>query len=166
VCFKPTATCLATQDTVDFLYACDAHLVDRGFATKVADEPAQPGMSADEIAQVKADWDARQQRKAEKAKEKPKGSEKAGADEDEKDAAKKSDGAGKGKGKGAVSPASTPTTPATPPVPTKPKHERYTLHRDIFALRKAEHRKRRQAEAAKKLAPQLPIAPRSLLPSS
>jgi hypothetical protein len=127
----------------------------------VPDDPPKPGLSPEEIAQVKADWDVLQQRKADRAKDK----EKAKADEKDKDKdAKKDDDAEKGKGKASA----TPTTPTSPPVPApaKPKHERYTLHRDIFALRKDEHRKRRQAEAAKKLAPQLPIAPRSMLPSS
>ncbi|KAG6903322.1 hypothetical protein C0995_013075 [Termitomyces sp. Mi166 len=41
-----------------------------------------------------------------------------------------------------------------------PVHERYALHRDFFAMREREHRKRRQAAQTRALAPLLPGAPR------
>ena len=86
------------------------------------------GLNQEEIAKVKEEWEERQKRKQEKAKEKEKDKDK------EKDADKK-EGDKEGKdGKpaskkptplssGTVSPAATPT----------PTHQRYTLHRDIFA---------------------------------
>jgi hypothetical protein len=110
---------------------------------------AKPVLSAAELAEIKADWEERQKRKAEKEKEK---SDKDNKDKDDKDA--KSDSKDKAKPP-TISP--TPTPRAETP---KPTHERYTLHRDMFALRQAEHRKRRQTAAAKSLAPQLPSAPR------
>ena len=53
------------------------------------------------------------------------------------------------------------TSPAPSPTPQQPSHEKYTLHRDMFALRTMEHRKRKQTAQVKELAPRLPGAPRS-----
>ena len=53
-------------------------------------------------------------------------------------------------------------SPAPSPKPTS-THQRYTLHRDFFAMRLAVHRKRRQSAQAKEVAPRLPITPRGPL---
>ncbi|KAJ2987861.1 hypothetical protein NUW54_g9301 [Trametes sanguinea] len=90
VCHKPTTTVLATINTVDFLYTCDTHLSDPGFASQVgtssdgvgAGGAKKMGLSPEEIAKVKAEWEERQKKKAEKAKEKEKEKEK---DKDGKD---------------------------------------------------------------------------------
>ena len=51
-------------------------------------------------------------------------------------------------------PMSNAPTPVAPtPVARTPTHQRFTLHRDMFALRLSEHRKRRQVAQAKELAP-------------
>ncbi|KAI9001318.1 VPS4-associated protein 1 [Trametes punicea] len=174
VCHKPTTTVLATINTVDFLYTCDTHLSDPGFASQVgtsndgvgAGGAKKMGLSPEEIAKVKAEWEERQKKKAERAKEKEKDKNK---DKDEKDAASTGEDKAKGSGKeadktlpGSLSPPSTSTSP-TPPTPT---HQRYTLHRDIFALRLAEHRRRRQVAQARELAPRLPGAPATPLPTN
>ncbi|KAI0722182.1 VPS4-associated protein 1 [Cerioporus squamosus] len=158
VCNKPTTTVLATINTVDFLYTCDTHLSDPGFASQVgstndgvgAGGAKKMGLSPEEIAKVKAEWEERQKKKTEKAKEKEK--DKEGDDKDAKDGEKK---------KSALPGSLTP--PSATPAPATPTHQRYTLHRDIFALRLAEHRRRRQAAQAKELAPRLPGAPLSPL---
>ena len=101
---------------------------------------------------MKADWEERQKRKAEMAKEK----EKEKAKGDDKDGGKAKDESGKDK--------TTPpkvTSPTPSPTPQKPSHEKYALHRDMFTLRTAEHRKRKQTAQVKALAPKLPGAPRS-----
>jgi hypothetical protein len=60
-----------------------------------------------------------------------------------------------------VKDAKTSKAPGTwSPSPPTPAHQRYTLHRDFFAMRLAEHRKQRQTSQAKALAPRLPGAPR------
>ena len=161
VCYKPTTTVLATINTVDFLYTCDTHLADPGFASQLgaaadgvgAGGARKLGLSPDEIAKVKAEWEDRQKKKADKAKEQEKEKEKA------KDDSKDGDDKGKDKAAGGKSPAASASPPAAPPAPATPTHQRYTLHRDIFALRLAEHRRRRQATQAKELAPRLPGAP-------
>jgi len=143
---------LATSQTIDFFYTCESHLKDLGFASRITDDPPlKPGLSAEEIARVKADWEERQKRKAEMAKEKEaengKGNDKDGGkpkDESDKDKTTK-----------------TPTSPTPAPTPQQPSHEKYALHRDVFALRNAEHRRRRQTAQVKELAPRLPGAPRS-----
>ena len=118
------------------------------------------GLSPEEIAKVKAEWEERQKKKAEKAKEKEKEKEKEkdadkeGGDKDAKDSERK-----KASPPGSLSPPSSAS-----PAPATPTHQRYTLHRDIFALRLAEHRRRRQAAQAKELAPRLPGAPMTPLP--
>ena len=113
-------------------------------------------LSAEEIAQVKADLEERQKRNAEKkAKEKEGGDKGKGED---KDGGKPEEDSGKDKK------TNTPpkvTSPAPTSTPQPPSHEKYTLHRDVFALRTAEHRRRRQTAQAKELAPRLPGAPRN-----
>ncbi|RPD66695.1 DUF1742-domain-containing protein [Lentinus tigrinus ALCF2SS1-7] len=164
ICNKPTTTVLATINTVDFLYTCDTHLSDPGFASQVgstndgvgAGGAKKMGLSPEEIAKVKAEWEERQKKKTEKAKEKEKDKDK-GKEGDGKDA---KDDEKKASLPGSFSPPSATASPA----PAKPTHQRYTLHRDIFALRLAEHRRRRQAAQAKELAPRLPGAPVTPLP--
>ncbi|KAI0751484.1 VPS4-associated protein 1 [Daedaleopsis nitida] len=163
VCNKPTTTVLATINTVDFLYTCDTHLADPGFASQVgttddgvgAGGAKKMGLSPEEIAKVKAEWEDRQKKKAEKAKEneadKDKGKE--GTDQDKEAKDKKATSPSPG--------AWSPPTASASPAPATPTHQRYTLHRDIFALRLAEHRRRRQAAQAKELAPRLPGVPMS-----
>ncbi|KAL1666774.1 VPS4-associated protein 1 [Schizophyllum commune] len=168
VCYKPTTTVLATINTTDFLYTCPAHLTDPNFATQIQSTPSasKGAVSAEEIARVKAEYEEKQKRKQQKdgkAKEGEKPTSESGsffglfkgggesADKD-KEKEKKDD-----------SKASTPVPPgglpSTPPAPATPAHQRYALHRDFFAMRQAEHRKRRQAAQAKELAPRLPHAP-------
>ncbi|EPT02802.1 hypothetical protein FOMPIDRAFT_1099496, partial [Fomitopsis schrenkii] len=155
VCHKPTVTVLATIQTVDFLYTCDTHLSDPGFASQVGQASdgmgasgAKMGLSPEDIAKVKQEWEERQKRKEVKKKD--------------KDASQDGDGSGDKKAesreeKSSKSPPSSASSTTSPP--TKPSHERYTLHRNIFALRLAEHRRRRQAVQANELAPRLPGAP-------
>lgn len=114
---------------------------------------AKMGLSPEEIAKVKQEWEERQKNK--ESKKKDKGASQDGDGNGDKKAEEKSSKSPPG----SASPPSTATSP-----PTKPSHERYTLHRNIFALRLAEHRRRKQATQAKELAPRLPGAPRSPLP--
>lgn len=158
---------LATINTVDFVYTCDTHLTDPGFASQVGESTdgaggaRKLGLDADEIAKVKEEWEERQRKKKEKEKEQEKAKENDKEKEKSEDKGKKEDTEKKEKGK-SPSPSTTLPTPAsTPPTPS---HQRYTLHRDMFALRLTEHRKRRQAAQAKELAPRLPGAPRGHIP--
>jgi hypothetical protein len=113
------------------------------------------GLSAEEIQKVKEAWEEKQ-RKKEKAKEKEKETEKDG--KDKSDAVKDGSGSGKDADKNSKTPA--PIATPAPAAPAQPKHQRYTLHRDFFAMRLALHRKRRQTAQAKELAPRLPGPPR------
>ncbi|KDQ64901.1 hypothetical protein JAAARDRAFT_118413 [Jaapia argillacea MUCL 33604] len=164
VCYKPTTTVLATINTTDFIYSCDGHLKDPGFASPIGESSdgvgaggaKKMGLSAEEIAKVKEDWEERQKKKKEKEKEKAKAKE--GDDKgDSKDKEAKDE---KQDTTTPKSPGSFPSTPSTPTPSSTPTHQQFTLHRDIFAMRLAEHRKRRQASQAKELAPRLPGAPR------
>lgn len=165
VCHKPTTTVLATINTVDFLYSCDSHLSDPGFASQVgtsndgvgAGAAQKMGLSPEEIAKVKAEWEERQKKKTEKAKEKEKDKD---TDKDKDKDAKDTDDKGKEKETKKVPGSLSP--PSTTPTPPTPTHQRYTLHRDMFALRLAEHRRRRQTVQAKELAPRLPGAPMTM----
>ncbi|TFK74493.1 DUF1742-domain-containing protein [Pluteus cervinus] len=158
VCYKPTTTVLATINTVDFLYTCDGHLKDSNFASQVgesgdgAEGTRKMGLSPEELAKVKAEWEEKQKKKAEKEKEKEK--EKADEKEKDKDKDKEKEKEKKESSK-SPPPASTSSGTSTP----APTHERYTLHRDFFAMRLGEHRRRRQAAQAKEIAPRLPSAP-------
>lgn len=153
ICYKPTTAVLATIDTSDFLYTCTIHLSDHGFATRVLELESENkiGISVEEIARLREEWEEKQRRKQEKEKvdkDKP-------ADEGEK---KEDDGKSE---KSSKVPGSLPKSGSLSPRPT---HEKYILHRDIFALRVSEHRRRRQTSQAKDLAPRLPGAPSSSLP--
>lgn len=114
---------LATIDTTDFLYTCPTHLTDRAFATPIgeAGDGAQGarklGLSPEEIAKVKQEWEEVQKKKTEK--DKAKGGEDKKSDE-------KGDVANGSKDKAKAEP--TPTASVSP----APSHERYTLHRDYF----------------------------------
>lgn len=155
---------MATANTVDFIYTCDTHLSDRGFASQIGETtdgvPAagakKMGLNEEEIAQVKAQWEERQKRKQEKEKEKKE--KEAESKDGDKDKDKESKSETKPK---SPSPPSGTTTPSTP---AGPVHQRYTLHRDIFAMRLADHRRRRQTSQAQALVPMLPTAPRSAPP--
>ena len=117
------------------------------------------GLSPEEIAKVKQEWEERQKKKQEKkSKEKDKDASQDGDGKSDKKAEP-------GEDKSSKSPPSTASSPPAVAGPsTKPSHERYTLHRDIFALRRAEHRRQRQSVQAKELAPRLPGAPKAALP--
>jgi len=145
------------------LYTCATHLSDPGFATKIVDEPLQsptaaPAVSQEAIDQIKKEWEEKQRKRKEKEKEK----EKEKKQDDEEGKAKKD----KESNEGTTKKAKTPPGGLSPPAsgmstPATPSHEKYVLHRDVFALRQAEHRRRRQTNQAKDLAPRLPAAPRT-----
>lgn len=153
ICYKPTTAVLATIDTSDFLYTCTTHLSDHGFATRVLEPESENkiGISVEEIAKLREEWEEKQKRKKEKEKEK--------ADKDKTAEGEKKEDDGKSEKLSKV-PGSLPTSGSLSPRPT---HEKYILHRDIFALRVSEHRRRRQTSQAKDLAPRLPGAPSSSL---
>ena len=122
---------------------------------------------------MKQEWEEKQRQK----KDKVQGKEVGQVDGDGKNSAegahkdaegKEADAGTKASDREEKKPANTVTAiPVAPPSdePTsRPTHERYVLHRNIFALRTADHRRRRQAAQTKDLAPRLPGAPRSLLP--
>ncbi|KAI6004025.1 VPS4-associated protein 1 [Pisolithus albus] len=140
VCYKPTTTVLATIDTTDFLYTCLVHLTDPGFATRLKDDDndKKVGVSAEEIVRVKQEWEEKQKKKREKEKGKE-DSDKASEESLDK----------KPEAASARQPIASP----------RPMHERYVLHRRIFDLRLAEHRRRRQAAQVRTLAPRLPGTP-------
>ena len=103
------------------------------------------GLSPEEIEKVKKEWEETQKKKQEReTAKKEKESEKKDKDKEE----------GKESLKDTKPIASAPT-----PVARIPAHQRFVLHRDMFALRLSEHRKRRQAAQAKELAPRFPGAP-------
>jgi len=165
ICYKPTTTVLATIDTTDFVYTCPVHLTDRGFAARAPDpesDTKKTGASLEEIAKVKEEWEEKQRRKKEnKDKEKDTEGKDKNQEGNEAGDGKKAEGSQEKKPDITKAPTSSSSGQSTPA--SKPTHERYILHRDIFALRVADHRRRRQAAQAKDLAPRLPGAPRSTL---
>ena len=164
VCSKPSTTCLATIHAVDFIYTCDSHLSDTGFATEIVDSNGSKqkegggSVSPEEIARIKAEWEAKEARKKKKDKDKDKDKETAAADGGSGEG-KKGD---EGKDKAAPSPSSVPGTPSSPSV-TIPTYKRYSLHRDFYAMRQAEHRRRKKTTQMQELAPRLPGAPQGSL---
>lgn len=160
MCFRPTTTVLATLNTTDFLYTCDGHLTDRGFATLIEPPPEASTAAAsetkkvsdEEIRRIREEWEERQKR----AKEKEKAAAGNGDDNQSKDPATKT-----------PPPKPHPPPPSPIPVPgsstpTKLTHQRYVLHRDVWSMRLTEHKKKRQATAVKEVAPRLPMTPRGI----
>ena len=168
ICSKPTATCLATTNAVDFIYTCDAHLSDPGFATEIITvdpnaAPKEAAVSKEEIARVKAEWEAKEARKK-KAKAGEKGAAAEGAGEKKDDAADdKKKSSSSDKSPSPPVPGSLSSPPAASGSSATPTHKRYSLHRDFYAMRQAEHRRRRQTKQIHELAPRLPGAPRGSL---
>lgn len=112
-------------------------------------------VSKEAIARVKAEWEAKEARKKDKAKD-------AG-----KSGGKDAEGAGEmeeGGKKGAKSPSppvpgGLPSSATSSGTATPTTHKRYSLHRDFFAMRQAEHRRKRQTKQTQELVPRLPGAP-------
>lgn len=150
ICYKSTTTVLATAGTVDFVYTCTTHLTDPGFATPVpvpvAPTPVKPKLTEAEIKKVADEWKEKQRLKAEKAKSKEANTTAEGGTTTDSTS---------------TSTPPAPPTPVTPPAPPAPSHPQFILHRQIFAMRQAEHRKKRQATRVKQVAPQLPSVPQS-----
>jgi hypothetical protein len=147
-------------NATDFIYTCVGHLSDPGFASEVKESgeaTTNSVASTEEIAKVKEEWEKKQREKREAKKASEKDKEKPG----EKEGKDESKGANV-KTPGAWSESTVSNTPTS----TKPSHQRYTLHRDYFAMRQAAHRRRRQVSQAKELAPRLPGAPRGVLDSA
>ncbi|KLO15749.1 DUF1742-domain-containing protein [Schizopora paradoxa] len=162
VCRSPTPIVLATKDSVDFIYTCEGHLSDPGFASPaVASGARKLGLSDDEIQKVKEDWEEKQRRKAEKEKERKEKEKEKEKEKDGEDKSKSDESKEKEKDKATEK---KPVTPISPPPPTT-SHPQYILHRDFFDMRQRLHRKRRQAAQAREIAPLLPSAPRNSMPS-
>jgi hypothetical protein len=147
MCNRETRTVLWNPQ--DWLYTCDTHLTDPGFATLIVDPspvaPAsKPALSAEELKKVKEEWEERQKKRKEAA------------------AASNKDGEMK---KVDASP-DIATENKKPPVQlftspnAEPTHQKYTLHRHVFAMRVNALKKKQQASQAKAVAPRLPIVPR------
>lgn len=122
-------------------------------------------MSKEEIARVKAEWEAKEARR--KAKENGKsGAE--GKEAEEKEAGgdgKKNNGAKSPSpsipgGVSSSSPSSSQSGSSTAATPT---HKRYSLRREFYAMRQTEHRRRKQTKQMQELAPRLPGAPQGSL---
>jgi len=168
VCSKPTTTCLATANAVDFLYTCEAHLSDTGFATELVDPASasnKQAVSKEEIARIKAEWEAKEAQKK-KAKATV-ASKESGKDGDEKDVGGKGEDEkrveGGKNGDSARAGSGSPSLSATGSGAATPTHKRYSLHRNFYAMRQDEHRRRRQTKQMQELAPKFPGAPHGSL---
>jgi hypothetical protein len=145
MCNRETRTVLWNPH--DWLYTCDTHLIDPGFATLVA-EPApagptpKPAPSEEELKKIREEWEERQKKKKYAA---------ATAAANKNEETKKDDAKAEVK----KPPAQLFASPNA-----EPTHQKYTLHRQIFAMRVNALKKKQQASQAKAVAPRLPIVPR------
>jgi hypothetical protein len=143
-------------------------LTDSGFATAVEPDvtPAKAVLGEEELNRIKAEWEEGQRKKKEK--------EEAATKEKEK--AKEKEGGssilgwlGGGSSNASTSTNTGDTAKKTPPVglfaspnSTTAAHQKFILNRQIFAMRQAELRKKRQTSRMNALAPRLPGVPRNL----
>jgi hypothetical protein len=167
VCSKPTAVCLATTNATDFLYACEAHLSDSGFATELVDPGAaaaaaavaKEAVSKEEIARIKAEWEAKEARRKAKDKDKDKDTKTKSDGKDVGGEAEMEEGGKKGAKSPSPSGTTSPTAAGSGSGAATPTHKRYSLHRDFFAMRQAEHRRKKQTKQTQELVPRFPGAP-------
>ncbi len=120
-------------------------------------------MSKEEIARVKAEWEAKEEARKKKDNSKakaPTGDKGGGATGEKKDDDDKKKSSDKSPSPSSPVPGSLPSPPAASSSGATPTHKRYSLHRDFYAMRQAEHRRRRQTKQMQELAPRLPGAPR------
>jgi len=120
-------------------------------------------VTPEEIAKIKEEWEEKQRIKLEKEKEKQNEKSKEKDEKNEgkgKEKEKEKEKEGRKKEEKSKSPTVQSTLPSGSVTPSTPTHQRYTLHRDFFAMRLAEHKKRRQTAQAKELGPRLPGAPK------
>ena len=123
-------------------------------------------MSKEEIARVKAEWEAKEERKKDnkaKAAAGEKGAAEGAPGEKKDDAADDKKKSSSDKSPSPPVPGSLPSPPAAFSSSVTPTHKRYNLHRDFYAMRQAEHRRKRQTKQTHELAPRLPGAPRGSL---
>jgi hypothetical protein len=119
-------------------------------------------VSKEEIARIKAEWEAKEARKKANTKESGgkigDGKDGGGKGEDEKkmEGGENSDSPGAGAGSPSPSVAGSGSAATS-------THKRYSLHRNFYAMRQDEHRRRRQTKQMQELAPRLPGAPRGSL---
>nr|XP_019043116.1 hypothetical protein I302_08827 [Kwoniella bestiolae CBS 10118]OCF22046.1 hypothetical protein I302_08827 [Kwoniella bestiolae CBS 10118] len=150
ICNRPTTTVLATIKTEDYLYTCEGHLTDSGFASPIPTPASTSGPSADDIKKVIADYHQREARKNTKDdKDKDKDKDK----KDDKDKDKDKDEQEKEEKKEKPSSGPSPSTPSIPTssTPQPPTHRKFQLHRHIFEMRKNELRRKEQGNKAKEV---------------
>ena len=150
MCMRPTTTVLATMKSEDFLYTCDGHLEDANFASKVK-------VTGEAIAEVKREWEERQVKQ---------GKVKQGQVEQGKVKQVEQGKVKQGQVESQVNQVNQVES-------LQVKHEQYILHRDFFSskyslppsilltapVRRAEHRRRREAAQARVLGVRLPRVP-------
>lgn len=139
---------------------------DPGFATQLG-ESSDPvgapgakkmGLSPEEIAKIKEEWELKQRLKKDSKPDKSKDATSTDDTSKDKDGDKEKKPSSPGSASPSPSSGSGVSTPSA--ATAKPTHQRYSLHRDFFAMRLGEHRKRKQAKQMQELAPRLPGAPR------
>jgi hypothetical protein len=157
----------------DFFYTCDTHLIDSGFATAVEPDPSSSkvNLGEDDLKKIKEEWEERQKKKKEQEEQAAKEKEKANKESTSTAASWVGWVTGSGSSNNASS-SSTPTTSAsskTAQLPSLfsapgavPSHQKFVLNRQIFAMRQAEVRKKRNQIQANAIAPRLPIVPGNL----
>ncbi|KAI5480358.1 hypothetical protein MNV49_000933 [Pseudohyphozyma bogoriensis] len=154
MCSKDTVVCLANEGVTDFLYTCESHLKDPGFArpagspsTPSSTPPTTPSVPQSEIDKVKAEYEDKLARKKEALD----------AKEKELNAAANKDKSWLSTGISGISSLAASTisqfTPPTPPPPSPPlpvvAPTVFVLHRNIFAMRVDRKKKEWQAKEAK-----------------
>ena len=164
MCMRPTTTVLATMKSEDFLYTCDGHLEDANFASKVK-------VTGEAIAEVKREWEERQVKQGKvkqgqveqgKVKQVEQGKVKQGQVEQSVEQSQVKQGQ-----------VESQVNQVNQVESLQVKHEQYILHGDFFSskyslppsilltapVRRAEHRRRREAAQARVLGVRLPRVP-------
>lgn len=138
ICYKPTTSVMVNETpNADFFYICDSHLTDPGFARLDPEyELALKKSEAEqaEIDQLKAEWDAKKQKQAQKNSKKD-------DSKDDKDS----------KEKGSSASSTNSVSPPPPPPKTPIGRPTYELNKGVFKLRLGNKRQKMQEKKTKSL---------------
>lgn len=134
ICYRPTASVMVNETpNADFFYICDSHLTDPGFARLDPEyEAALKKSEAEqaEIDQLRAEWDAKKQKQAEK---------------------KKNDDSNKDNNESKEKESATHSAPPPAPPKTPIGRPTYELNKGVFKLRLGAKRQKAQERKTKSL---------------
>ncbi len=151
VCYRPSTAVLVSPGQIDFFYTCDAHLLDKGFATPLVDPKQKAALAKkkeDERLQMEIDkvTNEHKSKVAKKGKDKKKEAEKDSEKDVEKDGNENKDKKDKNVAQ-KEKPDEATTVKEGERSEEAPQNKVFTLHRSVYDTRL---RRIREKEASRR----------------